>query len=141
MKSRIAGNISESALRHLILKKIDDSSIHWENDREFSCSGVMYDVIDKRQQEGKEIIYCIPDKNETDLVAAFQNINKQQRNGTENTASFCLLKLMSTSFMAPSAVCIITPVSCLLNKKDFSTSLLLSRKQFVSDPPPWNEYM
>ena len=55
--------------------------LKWEGDNEFSLNGEMYDIIGKKIQDGKIVIRCIRDKEETALV------NKLKDNWRENEKS------------------------------------------------------
>ena len=43
-------------------------NLHWEGNDEFSFDGQMYDVVEKKIEDGKIMIRCIADKKETALV-------------------------------------------------------------------------
>ena len=51
-----------------------DNCIHWEiQNREFSFSGKMYDVVSIRDSSGHLLIKCIADAKETFIVGLFRN--------------------------------------------------------------------
>ena len=76
MIQRIREGVPESQLVLIKETPTNKKSIKWEDDTEFSFSGIMYDVakteIDKN---GNTIYYCIKDDLETALVI---NFRKQQ---------------------------------------------------------------
>jgi hypothetical protein len=52
--------------------------LNWEGNDEFSFNGQMYDVVEKKIEDGKIMIRCIADKKETALV------NKLNDNSSDN---------------------------------------------------------
>jgi hypothetical protein len=71
--------------------------LKWENDKEFHLNGIMFDVIEKRIENGKWIIRCISDKQETSLVKAYEKMN--QDDPATSNRSTVLLKLINLPFI------------------------------------------
>jgi len=72
--------------------------LEWEEDDEFELNGEMYDVIEKKTQNGKLIIRCLNDKKETELIKNYEKINKED-NSKNRTA--LLLKLLDNTSNSP----------------------------------------
>ncbi len=72
----------------------------WEEEHEFRLDGEMYDVIEKKAENGALIIRCVNDRKESDLVRAYQEINKdRQDNSSSKNPSAILFKLMGANFI------------------------------------------
>mgnify|MGYP001550130519 FL=1 len=108
--------------------------LKWENDKEFHLNGNMFDVIEKRIENGKWISRCISDKQETNLVKAYEKMN--QDDPAAKNRSTVLLKLINLPF-------IITKMSSLSSIKErsniFSYPSSYSISSYHGDvltPPP-----
>jgi hypothetical protein len=76
-------------------KSID--KLHWEGDDEFKLNGQMYDVIEKKIENGKLILRCIIDKKETALIQMFHQMNNES-NSKRKLA--LLMQLVNSSYLA-----------------------------------------
>jgi hypothetical protein len=73
----------------------------WENEKEFSWKGVMYDVIDKKESDGKLVVTCISDDKETSLINNFEktfsaNTSNKNTKGSANQ----LIRLLTMPYLA-----------------------------------------
>jgi len=75
---RRGDNHNEKAFVFYLSDKEILQKLYWEGNDEFSFNGQMYDVVEKKIEDGKIMIRCIADKKETALV------NKLNDNCTEN---------------------------------------------------------
>lgn len=105
----------------------------WEGDDEFRLNGEMFDVIEKRIENGKMFVRCISDKKETALLKDYERINKE---GNSKRKSESLLKLMVSSFLPE-------PNFAIRNKDipspvniPFQSEIIPSYRQDVLTPPP-----
>jgi hypothetical protein len=78
-----------------------EDSPEWEEENEFMLQGKMYDVVDKRIENGQLVVRCISDDNETDLINKYQEILEKQFGGHAKNRSASLLKLIMTPFTIP----------------------------------------
>jgi len=84
----------------LFFQEDDLKRVNWEDDgNEFEMNDEMYDVIEKRVENGKTIIVCISDKNETALIKKFEKL-RDQAQGSSQMKSNTILKLMFSPFFA-----------------------------------------
>jgi hypothetical protein len=120
----------------MVLQKVSDASLVWENDDEFRQGDAMYDVIGKRYEGSKVIVYCIKDKTETDLVNAYYKWNKQQRT-PEQMPGFSLLKLLNTTYLLPAGWQPDPLLPSAVTVSDDIDSHFHSHDRFVKSPPPW----
>lgn len=82
----------------LLFQEEDLKRVRWEDDgNEFEMNDEMYDVIEKRWENGKTIIVCISDKNETALIKKFEKL-RDQAQGASQSKSNTILKLMFSPF-------------------------------------------
>lgn len=75
----------------------------WEDEHEFRLHGKMYDVIEKKEVDGKLVVRCISDDKETTLMAKYEDLLEKQlgKNSKERTAS--LIKLLTSPYTIPSS--------------------------------------
>jgi len=91
-------NVTE--LRFSILKETILEKPEWENSHEFSYGGEMYDVIDKKNENGELVILCINDKQESRLIKEYEKINiGAQGAPSSKNKSTVLLKLIGSAFI------------------------------------------
>lgn len=76
-------------------------SPQWENDNEFSLHGKMYDVIEKREENGRLIVRCISDEKEMELIKKFQKVLEKQFGNSAKKRSASLLQLITAPFTIP----------------------------------------
>lgn len=72
------------------------AQLRWESDDEFVFNGQMYDVIEKKVGNGKLVIRCLPDKNETALVDKMKNNSKE--NERSNKTAGTLFQFLQTLY-------------------------------------------
>lgn len=93
-------NKDEVVLVFSLNDKSDLQKIKWDGDDEFSLYGKMYDVTEKKIENGKLIIHCITDKQETRLIEKYDSINKNDfDNHSSNTKSVLLLKIFNSLYL------------------------------------------
>lgn len=107
--------------------------LNWDNDNEFSYKGQMYDVIEKKVQDGVLLIKCISDKNETALL---DNYLSNQRNNSNNQPVSYLLKIVTNAFFRSSIICPTIPEKKLQNQFLFYSSQTCFINFPVPVPPP-----
>jgi hypothetical protein len=79
------------------------ADIEWEGKEEFRMNGEMYDVVEKRIEDGKMIIRCISDTKETSLIKDYEKTCKDDfSNFPSRHKSALLLKLVSSLYVSPS---------------------------------------
>jgi hypothetical protein len=80
-------------------EKNKDTAPEWEGDDEFRLNGEMYDVLEKRVKNGKIFVRCINDEKETSLVKKYEDISRNDFDGTSKTGTILLLKLIHTFYV------------------------------------------
>ena len=111
-------------------------SVRWEEDgNEFEMNDEMYDVIEKRVEDGKNIIVCISDKNETALIKKFEKV-RDEAQGSSQTKSNTILKLI----FSPYFVSDLNYSFVLDNKSNlhflYPPSFISSINREILTPPP-----
>ena len=82
----------------LLFQEEDLKRVRWQDDgNEFEMNDEMYDVIEKHRENGKTIVVCISDKNETALIKKFEKL-RDQAQGSSQSQSNTILKLMFSPF-------------------------------------------
>ncbi|MEO5948048.1 MAG: hypothetical protein ABIP79_14615 [Chitinophagaceae bacterium] len=108
----------------------------WENDHEFSFRGEMYDVIDKRIENGKMYIRCVSDKKETALVDNYRKMTKDDFAGSSKKRTSLIVKLISTFYTQISIAD--KNLSLLQDRIKWFTltpSLLFNKREVITPPP------
>jgi hypothetical protein len=80
---------------------VNDKTIakpEWENENEFRLDGKMYDVIEKKIENGEMVIRCVSDDKETDLIKRYEKINSDAGNSSKSKTAL-LIKLISTPYV------------------------------------------
>jgi hypothetical protein len=139
MKRIIHSNLSkeeQEVFRFSINDKPSLAKLEWENDHEFRLDGKMYDVIERKMENGNLIIRCISDEKETALL------NKLNENWKENDRSnkiaIELYQLLQTLFHENNSKNIILQTSttyCSLFRLD---KLPLQIKKIPTPPPQFS---
>src|SRR6185295_5881473 len=107
--------------------------LDWEGDDEFSFNGDMYDVIEKRTENGKLVIRAIADKQETALLnKAKDHWNQKEKNNKVADELFQLLQSLFHSTKTEQLV-LIKPSA---DKISFVSFLLPLRVKKIPTPPP-----
>lgn len=79
MRRRILEGVPDSYL--LVIEKTDD--IEWvEKGRELMLGDEMYDVIKTKTDKGKTYLYCLNDKEETQVLKKFSKAVKSRSNSS-----------------------------------------------------------
>ncbi|MES1218590.1 MAG: hypothetical protein ABUT20_24010 [Bacteroidota bacterium] len=71
----------------------------WEGDDEFRMNGEMYDVLERKIENGKIIVRCISDKEETRLIKEYRDISGNDFGGSSKKGTVLLLKLINTLYV------------------------------------------
>lgn len=111
-------------------------SPEWEDDNEFSLGGKMYDVIEKRAENGKLFVRCISDEKEMELIKQYQEVLEKQFGNSAKKRSASLLKLLSTPFTIPSTF-IAASINVILHNEYpvFHCNLQVTCKEVITPPP------
>jgi hypothetical protein len=133
MKSRML-QISDDALVKMEFDATQLSSLDWENDSEFTLNGEMYDVVENHTENGKTTILCLPDGKETALVAAYQQV--QKNNPNEKNTSNIFFKLITAPFLPSSMVKFQNIPRDTKNRFISNSSQLLTSIRRILTPPP-----
>ena len=107
--------------------------LEWEDDDEFELNGEMYDVIEKKTQNGKLIIRCINDKRETELIKNYEKINKE---GNSKNRTALLLKLLDNTSASPVTIELFIKNILKPAKVSFCSIAISSCYHDVLTPPP-----
>jgi hypothetical protein len=78
MKNYLSSHLQDAHITMFTFSLEDQKDIGWEGDDEFTINGQMYDVIQKKKDGNKTVVYCVQDKKETALVQHFlRNVKKE----------------------------------------------------------------
>ena len=109
------------------------SQLDWEGDDEFSYKGEMYDVIDRKIEDGKLTIRSIADKQETALLNKVKDHwNQNEKSNKVADELFQLLQSLFHSSKAEELVLIKPSV----NRISFISLPLPSEVKKIPTPPP-----
>jgi hypothetical protein len=105
----------------------------WEGDDEFSFNGEMYDVIEKKTENGKLIIRSIADERETALL----NKVKDHWNQNEKTNKVAdeLFQMLQSLFHSQKTEMLVL-IKPTLNRSHFISLPLPSQAKTIPTPPP-----
>ena len=109
------------------------AQLDWEGDNEFRFNGEMYDVIDKKIENGKLIIRSIADKRETTLLNKVKD--HWDQNEKSNKVADELFQMLQSLFYSSKAdeLVLIKP---LMNRNSFISLPLPSQVKTIPTPPP-----
>lgn len=97
-----ANNIEE--FRFSVNDKETPGKLQWENEKEFSYNGLMYDVVDIKKENEEIVIHCIKDKKENQLVNDYARLSKDaQGDPVSKNKSTVLIKLITNVFVENSS--------------------------------------
>ncbi len=85
----------------------------WEDENEFRFQGKMYDVIGKKEVNGKLIVRCISDDKETELINKYEDLLDKQMGKGSKQRTAALIKLFTSPYTIPSTflqTAIINPI-------------------------------
>ena len=113
------------------------SKLKWEEEKEFTYNGEMYDVIKKENANGELVIQCIKDKKETHLVNNYEKVSKEtQGDPLSKNKSTGLLKLITGIFIYTEQPVLSLP-SFINNKNEkILCDALSSGSKEILIPPP-----
>ena len=111
------------------------SKLEWEDDQEFRLDGKMYDVIEKKIENGKLIIRCISDEKETALVKKFEQINNEKGANAKGKAAL-LIKLISNTYLVAFVFELPVENSALIQLPYFNSNIITPLRSDVLTPPP-----
>jgi len=108
----------------------------WEDDNEFSLRGKMYDVIEKREENGELFVRCITDEKETELIKKYQEVLEKQTGNQTKKRSVSLLKLITTPFTLP-ATFIASSFNLIVHHEYpiFLCSIPVACRDVITPPP------
>ena len=81
MRTRIYGQLNPSELEIITLTGNQENILWEENGNEFSFKGEMFDLVKKVNENGIELLYCINDVKEKQLVDRYNEITKHNSSG------------------------------------------------------------
>jgi len=117
----------------LLNDKQSMKQLNWEGDDEFSFNGEMYDVIEKKMEDGKLIIRSIADRQETALLNKVKDHwNQNEKSNKVADELFQLLQSLFHSSKAEELVLIKPSV----NRISFISVPLPSQVKKIPTPPP-----
>jgi hypothetical protein len=120
----------------LFYKEEELKNVKWEDDgKEFELNDEMYDVIEKRTENGKIIIVCIGDKNETALIKKFEKLRDEAR-GSAQSKSNTIEKLLFSSFFASDLSYLFVVDNQSSPQFVYPPSFISSINREVLTPPP-----
>ena len=111
------------------------SKLEWEDDQEFRLDGKMYDVIEKKIEDGKLIIRCISDEKETELVKKFEQINTEKESNTKGRTAL-LIKLIGNAYIVATVSDLPVENSALIQRPYFNSNIITPLRSDVLTPPP-----
>lgn len=109
--------------------------LNWEGDDEFSFDGAMYDVIEKKVENGELVIRALADKRETALVQKYNRINGS-RHSDNSTAS--LVKFVTSQYLQEDNNITFTTQRISLLQNRVQPINISSATHDVLTPPPRN---
>lgn len=139
MKEFLRANRNQEGVEQFAFLPEKDGSINglqWENKNEFRLNGQMYDVVEKRIENGRVIISCINDKREAALIKDYENARKDDFGSSSSKRPMTFLKLMTSLFTIP---IIVEPGKPLIGNSypsAYNKMFIPSRSIEVLSPPP-----
>jgi hypothetical protein len=140
MKEILHSSLVNKYADQLVFSLEDKTSIdglEWKGSDEFSWKGEMYDLVESKTKNGKLVIRCINDKNETKLQKDYEKMQKDDFKGksSRNTATE-ILKFVNSIY-----VCEIVniPVLNIISKEKYFCTTGDNLRSFATDvltPPP-----
>ena len=123
--------LSHTAKNELIQIDVaaNEKDIVWEDDKEFTLGGKMYDVVSKEIVNGKQIAYCVDDKKETILIEKYNKEHKKNKDSKTSNVQFSIVfceAIPAFSF----------PKFTHTKPKVFFTSNLFLAEKKADSPPP-----
>jgi DUF2075 family protein len=100
MAELINSSLKQKGVQRLIISLTDKVAINeliWKDGKEFEWNGVLYDLVQKTEDNGKLLLDCIPDKKETSLQKDYARMNKDNL-PKSNKGAIQLLKIISSVY-------------------------------------------
>lgn len=136
-------------MKNLVLSQVDTSRLHiftfpadkiscekagvvFIHDKEFRFNGMMFDVVRSEKQGDSIKYYCVNDKQEEELIAAFARHNKSNK-----PFNFAAFKLLSNIFISTGSI---IEVKCItesdINYNHTSVPAILTGIKNLPEHPP-----
>ena len=110
-------------------------NIVWESDDEFTLQGKMYDIVNKEIVNGKQIIYCVDDEKETELIVKYNNEHKKNKDSKTSNIQFSIVFCeVIPAFIFPTFAATTPNVF-------FTSNLFLAEKKATSPPPKYGSFI
>ena len=136
LKSAMKRNLRQKTNRKDVVEFAFDQEevqqIRWEDEAEFSWKGEMYDVVEKREVQGKLYVVCIADKLEKKLLAAYQRSMEHK----ESPAKTVWIKLMTSHFTIIAGLLLLPDLVILIRRFPQWISRICLRVNAIFTPPP-----
>lgn len=113
--------------------KREMKQLDWKGDDEFSFSGEMYDVIEKKTENGRLIIRAIADKQETTLLDKAKDHWNQ--NEKSNKVADELFQMLQSLFHSPKTELLVL-IKPSVDRDSFISLPLPSQAKTIPTPPP-----
>ncbi len=135
--SRIQRAVEEGRTDHFVFTLQEAATLlQWEEDGEFRYQGEMYDLVDKKIENGKIYIRCISDKKETGLVKNYRKMTNDDFGGSSKKRTSLLLKLIATFYTPAVTTCMETrPIPGEISWATYQSPLASSISEILTPPP------
>ncbi|HEY9364372.1 MAG TPA: hypothetical protein VIQ00_13985 [Chitinophagaceae bacterium] len=126
----------EPAYTKLVVNK-NAGEIHWEDENEFSFSGRMYDLVEKKLHGDQLVLVCISDEKETTLLDDFaKNIyNKEGGNSSKKHQSQVIRLVLSPFILQQAVISFTAPCHVVKNYSHYSQVLPQVYFNIITPPP------
>jgi hypothetical protein len=94
----------------------------------------VYDVIKKFQQDGKTVVYCVPDSKETELINIFIQLNQKQ--APQKRKAAVQTQLLSWLFLIKEQNVVLHSVPAKLRHHTRYIRFLPVTEHVILAPPP-----
>lgn len=103
IKREIRAGISENELVKITVTSENKKELIWKDSKEFSFKGKMYDVVRSEElDKNTKIYHCIPDHQETQLIARYtKEIQKKRKNKKDNVNPVKVVKFIEKNDSLP----------------------------------------
>jgi hypothetical protein len=134
MKHKFLAGLPESSLQIIEYHP----NMQWDEEgKEFYLDGELYDVVMKKNENGKTLFYCVNDKKEKELLAEFA---KAVKSGNDNSAAGKNAKngiKYPVSDYTIQTNQLLTISDCISKERPFcfKSSIISSTKEVIVPPP------
>ena len=106
--------------------------LEWEEENEFRFKGEMYDVVERKEVNGKFLLLCIPDKKETQLLHEFQKQTEKNQSRDKRH-----LLQWGSNYLQPLAfnISLFTRFADRIRFPEYAASLFFRPLTIVVPPP------